>query len=164
MEDIEKPNRKKFQKSLLIISISIGILIVILINLFWAKVNLVNTNDFIYVKHIESGTLLKLEKAETSYEHARGLMYRTDLQDNEGMIFIFDNSKIRNFWMLNTPQSLDMIFLDENFKIINFYLHTIPNQTETLYYSNAPAKYVLEIKSGFIEKVNLKNSDTFEII
>jgi uncharacterized membrane protein (UPF0127 family) len=88
-------------------------------------------------------------------------MFRTNLNQNDAMLFIFDEPTIQTFWMLNTPTSLDIIFLDQNYRVINYFQNTIPNQTHTRYSSKAPSQYVLETKTGFVEQSGLKVGDVF---
>lgn len=90
----------------------------------------------------------KLEVADEPKERAEGLMARTDIEDNEGMLFIFNDSAERSFWMKNTPTSLDILFFDENFNLITLHESTIPNNTEILYPSGGDAMYVVELKAG----------------
>lgn len=88
-------------------------------------------------------------------EHAReqGLMYRTELADNHGMLFSFPDTEPRTFWMKNTLIPLDMIFLDENKKVVSITSYANPCEdasgvTCARYQSGLPAKYVLELKAG----------------
>lgn len=54
----------------------------------------------------------ELEVADDADERSRGLMHRTDMPDNRGMIFVYGADKRISMWMANTPRSLDMVFLD----------------------------------------------------
>jgi uncharacterized membrane protein (UPF0127 family) len=84
-----------------------------------------------------------------------GLMFVKNLPQNLGALFRMPDKKIHKFWMKNTYVSLDVIFLDQNFKIVGFIENTIPLNL-SLVYVNHPSKYVIEIKSGFIKKNNIK--------
>jgi uncharacterized membrane protein (UPF0127 family) len=53
-----------------------------------------------------------LEIVDTPETRAQGLMFRTDLTADQGMLFLFDDVAPRTFWMMNTPLSLDMLFFD----------------------------------------------------
>ena len=88
-----------------------------------------------------------IELADTPYERQTGLMYRTEMNSNNGMLFIFEDIAIRSFYMKNTLISLDLIFLNESLEIISIYKNTTPYDESSIP-SLAPAKYVLELRSG----------------
>ena len=88
-----------------------------------------------------------IELADTPYERQTGLMYRTEMNSNNGMLFIFEDIAIRSFYMKNTLISLDLIFLNKSLEIISIYKNTKPYD-ESIIPSLAPAKYVLELLSG----------------
>lgn len=94
------------------------------------------------------------EVAESYYSQAKGLMYRENLAENEGMFFVYKDEKIRNFWMKNTPLSLDIIYFNEQLQIIKIHSWTTPF-SEQLYSSIRPAQYVLEVNGGFTERYHI---------
>lgn len=101
---------------------------------------------------------LEIEIADTEYEQALGLMYRTSMEETQGMLFIFPVEEIRSFWMMNTLISLDMIFLDANRKIVTIHRNT-QTESEQSYRSTKPAKYVLEVIAGFCDKYGIAEGD-----
>lgn len=82
----------------------------------------------------------------------------------EGMLFVFDTESIHTFWMKDMNFDLDMIWLDSDYRIVHIeknvkvssYNREFPNLSKTFSNINTPAKYVLEINSGFVDKMNLK--------
>ncbi len=102
------------------------------------------------------GKKIKVEIADSQAEMEKGLIHRENLGENSGMLFIFPDSEIRSFWMKNTLISLDIIFVDENLEIVDIK-NALPCSSEpcALYTSSLPAKYVLEVNSGFSEQNNL---------
>ncbi len=92
-----------------------------------------------------------VEVAEDDYLRAKGLMFREDLPETQGMLFIFNEEKERYFWMKNTPVSLDIIFVDKAFKIIKIHKDTTP-YSQSNYGSGLPAKYVVEVRAGFTDR------------
>ena len=112
---------------------------------------------------LPDGTAVKVEVAITPEQAERGLMFRENLPENQGMLFIFDKDDMRLFWMKNTLIDLDMIFIDSENKIV-FIAPQVPHS-----YLGAPeeeitqvlgfGKYVLEVNSGFAKKHNLKQGD-----
>ncbi len=107
---------------------------------------------------------LKLEIAKTSAERARGLMFRKNLNEHQGMLFVFPNQGPHAFWMKNTLIPLDMIWLNNKNKIV-YHQDQAPPCHETncpLYQppSSIKARYVIEIKSGLREKLKLVDGQT----
>ena len=105
---------------------------------------------------------LNLQIADSPKEHSQGLMYRHEMPENNGMIFVFDNNDYREFWMKNTYLSLDMAFLDENKQIINIFANTEPLDTEKTYPSTKPARYVIETNAGWFTENDVEEGDYFE--
>ncbi|GAB4288839.1 MAG: hypothetical protein Kow0098_06420 [Ignavibacteriaceae bacterium] len=101
---------------------------------------------------------IDIEIADNEYERQLGLMKRKEMEEKQGMLFIFPQERMQSFWMRNTLISLDMIFVNADKKIV-----TIHKNTETLsdksYPSTAPAKYVIEVVAGFTDKFNINEGD-----
>ena len=97
------------------------------------------------------------EIADDNHEREIGLMFREKLDENNGMLFIFDNEVYQTFWMKNTLIPLDMIFIDKEMKIVNIK-SAVPCQEDpcVLYKSSKPAKYVLEVNGNFTIRNNIK--------
>ncbi|MFL1897402.1 DUF192 domain-containing protein [Aquimarina sp. 2-A2] len=102
---------------------------------------------------------LSIEIADNPYERETGLMYRKTMEQNQGMLFISEESKPQNFYMKNTLIPLDIIYIDENQKIVSFQRNAKPND-ETSLPSGLPAKYILEVNAGLSKKWNLKEGDS----
>jgi uncharacterized membrane protein (UPF0127 family) len=96
----------------------------------------------------------RVEVAVTPEEHARGLMYRSRLATDAGMIFVFDESSVQRFWMKNTLIPLDMIFIGKNRKIVGIVEDAAP-ETETERMVGAPSQYVLEIGGGLSAQLGI---------
>ncbi|WP_458627463.1 DUF192 domain-containing protein [Winogradskyella sp. PC D3.3] len=101
---------------------------------------------------------IDIEIADDEYSTQTGLMYRTELQNNHGMLFIFPNVQMRSFYMKNTKIPLDIIYIDEALSIVSFQKNAKP-MDETSLPSEAPAKYVLEINAGLSDEWQLAVGD-----
>ncbi len=104
-----------------------------------------------------------IEIAETEYETQTGLMYRESMEENQGMLFVFDDVARHSFYMKNTQIPLDIIYLDENRKIASFQKNTKPFD-ETGLPSQVPIKYVLEINGGLSDKLGMQIGDSIAYI
>jgi uncharacterized protein len=103
-----------------------------------------------------------VEVAETPETWARGLMERSTLAPNAGMLFIFSDVAPRAFWMMHTLIPLDMLFIDADGHIINIQDSAPPCEPPRrcpTYHSTAPAKYVLEIAGGRAQALGIQAGD-----
>jgi hypothetical protein len=91
-----------------------------------------------------------LEEARTPAERAKGLMYRTALKANHGMIFIYAEETVVPIWMKNTYIPLDIIWINKDNRIIDIQ-SGVP-QSELIHYPLGQAKYVIELNKNQAEK------------
>jgi uncharacterized protein len=110
------------------------------------------SSDRIYIDTID------IEFADNDYERSQGLMYRTEMEENQGMLFVFPYEESQSFFMKNTIISLDMIFINSNLEIVTIHKNTVPYSLESSA-STAPAQYVLETIAGYTEKYNINVGD-----
>ncbi|MDX1364981.1 DUF192 domain-containing protein [Arenibacter latericius] len=101
---------------------------------------------------------LDIEIAESEYETATGLMYRSSMAPKQAMLFLFDDLEMRSFYMKNTEIALDIIFIDENNKIVSIQKNAKPFD-ETGLSSLVPAKSVLEVNAGKSDEWGLEVGD-----
>lgn len=126
--------------------------------------NPITDESIAIVKHLNSNTLLELEVAATSQKRQAGLMNRTELDSNKGMLFIFSSEQPLSFWMKDTSISLDIIFLNKDLKVISISSNTKTQQTTEIYNSNGLAQYVIETVAGWAESTNVEIGDSFEVV
>lgn len=110
---------------------------------------------------VESSTgahFFEVELALTPEARARGLMYRTELAPDKGMLFVFEDSVPRSFWMRNTYIPLDIIFIRLDGKILNIVREARP-RTETPRQSIGSAIAVFEIAGGRARELGIKAGD-----
>jgi len=104
---------------------------------------------------------LDIEIADTEYEIQTGLMYRENMKNSQGMLFVFDDVSEHSFYMKNTQFSLDIIYIDEHLKIASFQKNTIPFN-ETSLPSGVPIQYVLEVNGGLSDTWGLQIGDSIQ--
>jgi uncharacterized membrane protein (UPF0127 family) len=88
-----------------------------------------------------------VEVVRTDAERARGLMFRTQLPESAGMLFVFDETGEHAFWMKNTLIPLDMIFIDDAGRVTGVVERATPGSLEPR--SGGPSRYVLEVNGGW---------------
>lgn len=98
---------------------------------------------------------IMVEIAENDYQQGKGMMFREDIPDNQGMLFTYEDELQRFFWMKNTKVSLDIIFVDATFKIVKIYKNTLA-LSENIYPSGVPVKLVVEVRAGFSDRHQLE--------
>ncbi len=103
--------------------------------------------------------VVEVEIAATHDARTRGLMWRKELADGKGMLFIFKQQQPLTFWMKNTLIPLDMIFIDQELKIAGVVENAEP-KTFTSRGVGSPSMFVLEVPGGWAAKKALKPGST----
>ena len=93
---------------------------------------------------------IRAEVASTQAEREHGLMGRTRLTQNAGMLFVFPETDFYAMWMKNTPLPLSVAFIDEQGAIINI-AEMVPH-SEKLHSAKRPAKFALEMPAGWFDR------------
>lgn len=101
---------------------------------------------------------VQVEVADSDIEQQIGMMYRTKSSDDQAMLFIFRDSRLRSFYMKNTYVSLDIIFLSTSQHVVSIAENAVPLSMELLW-SNAPSQYVVEVPAGFALRYGIKVGD-----
>ncbi len=111
---------------------------------------------------------IQLEVAQSDHEIQRGLMYRTSLGKDAGMVFLFTPPRGVRFWMYHTLIPLDMLFIKDG-KIIKIIEHVPPCKSENP--KNCPTyppdkdvvvDQVIELNGGYCKNHNVKEGDSVE--
>jgi len=115
-----------------------------------------NDTSLVFIQNKDTlSPIFEIELADTDYKKQVGLMHRTAMKDHQGMLFVYKDERPRpNFYMKNTYISLDLIYLNSDFEIVDLNLNTSPGDVSPIP-SEAASKYVLEVKSGTVERMNL---------
>ena len=115
---------------------------------------------------IESGGKahhFRAEYASKWPDLTKGLMFRTELGPDEGMLFdyhgIYREPEQLSYWMKNTVIPLDIIFIGGDGRIVNIAAKAVPYSTESLH-SDGPAIAVIEIPGGRAAELGIKAGDT----
>ena len=108
-------------------------------------------------------TQFEAEIADTPEARAVGLMYRTEMADDHGMLFDFGVTRPVTMWMKNTPLSLDMIFADEKGTVLFVAADTIPF-SEDIVSAPVPVRSVLEVIAGTANRLGIKPGDRIESV
>lgn len=99
-----------------------------------------------------------IEVADTDERRALGLMYRTSMPPDAGMLFDFKQDQPVSMWMRNTRIPLDMLFIARDGRVVNIAQRTVPFSEATIP-SSGPVRAVLELNGGTAERLGLKPGD-----
>lgn len=122
-----------------------------------------------------AGETFSLEVAADDASRERGLMGRTEIPTDEGMIFIFPRAERRSFWMGHCLIDIDVMFLNEAGRVVAVHAMTAeppqgPNESDAAYRdrmpdypSGAPAQFAIELRSGTIERLGIEIGDRIDL-
>jgi uncharacterized protein len=106
---------------------------------------------------------VRVEVADDLAEQAKGLMYRTTLGENRGMLFVYPDERELSFWMKDTLIPLSIAFIDSERRIIDIQDMKPLDDEPPHYVSAEPAQYALEVNQGFFEKGGVKVGDRVDV-
>ena len=116
---------------------------------------------------LPDGFKVTAQLALTPEEHGKGLMFVKDLPQNRGMLFVFDDDGVKDFWMKNTYIDLDMVFISRDMKAGRIF-HRVPKSfagepEAEVARAGAPARFVLELAGGAAHAHGLKPGSKVKI-
>lgn len=109
----------------------------------------------------EPRATVNVELAQTNAQRERGLMYRSELAPDAGMLFVFKAPSHVSFWMHNTQIPLDMIFAGSDRRVIGIIANAEPYSDASLDVSGN-SQYVLEVNGGFCKRHGIRVGDRLE--
>jgi uncharacterized membrane protein (UPF0127 family) len=114
---------------------------------------------------------LQVQIADTKPLQTRGLMFQEKMPYDQGMLFVFEGEDARSMWMLNMQFALDLLWLDSDGNVVHIEKDAQPCksalETMACTFTNGngkPAKYVLEVTSGFVDMFNITENSKLQII
>lgn len=125
------------------------------------------TDTFVSPDGLPTGTVsigqdtFDVEFALTRQTRMRGLMGRRSLDENAGMLFVFDRDQVLSFWMYNTLIPLDIAFIRADLTISS--IDTMEPLTTTSHRSIEPVRYALEARAGEFDRRGIGPGDTLSI-
>lgn len=104
-----------------------------------------------------SGKLLNIELAQTPVQRSRGLMWREHLENDAGMLFIFERPEQLCFWMRNTLIPLSIGFFDAQFTLLQ--MSDMQPLSDETHCSDKPVRYALEVNQGWFDRQQIRVQD-----
>lgn len=96
----------------------------------------------------DNGAEFSVEVADTLAERQVGLGEHTSLDNDKGLLFIFEESAEHGFWMKDMDFSIDIIWMDENRRIVHIEENVSPSSYPEIYRPSTNAAFVLELYTG----------------
>lgn len=100
----------------------------------------------------------KVELAKTPAQMTQGLMFRTSLAPDAGMLFEYQQPTAATMWMRNTLIPLDMLFVDARGRIVNIHERAVP-QSLDLIAAAEPVRAVIELNGGTAARLGIEPGD-----
>ena len=100
----------------------------------------------------------RVYEARSPEERSRGLMFVTDLDPDEGMLFDSGGIEPASMWMRNTPLPLDMLFVRADGSIARIERETVP-YSRKLIHSGVPVRAVIELNGGIAAELDIRAGD-----
>lgn len=104
---------------------------------------------------------IDVEVAIKPEEQMRGLMFRKEMDEDRGMLFLYSYESKQSFWMANTLIPLDIAFIESKGQIDTIYRYAKPLDSTSLP-SRKKIKFVVETNGGFSDKHGIKEGDLIE--
>lgn len=150
-------------KSLMRCSLRFGsVVLMVALACSWIQAAAETPSDQWILIKTPKGDVIQAELADTIQKRAQGLMYRTTLARDRGMLFTFGDSQLWAIWMKNTRIPLDILWLDEKKAIVhiekNIPICTRVDDGCPTYQPNQNAAYVLELAAGVADELKLTRS------
>ena len=129
------------------------ITVFVAIGLFWvySRHEAANPLALVYLNNMP----VSVELAQTNQSRSRGLMFRSRLASDSGMLFIYDAPEKLRFWMKNTPLDLDIGFFSADGRLLHIERMSAFDE-KTVHVAKSPAKYALEMNRGWFTENNIE--------
>lgn len=100
----------------------------------------------------------RVELAETPAQMIQGLMFRTSLAPDAGMLFDYKQPTAATMWMRNTLIPLDMLFVDAQGRIVNIHERAVPQSLDVIA-AAGPVRAVIELNGGTAARLGIEPGD-----
>ena len=158
MSCYKKPQSFIFNMTILLILLSIVYCLPTVITGCEKNVYALNANNVSSSSVKIKDLIIHVDLAKTPEQQAKGLSIKNTLNENEGMLFIFDTPKEYSFWMKDMKFPIDIIWIGSDNKIVHIEKNLPPCTFFlicTSYSPHANSKYVLEVPSNYTAKNNI---------
>jgi len=151
---------EKYRKNQIIWRTSIIGVLVLLIIMSFLQIVANKTVESVSAIKIDEKTF-SVELAVTKDERELGLSGRNYLENDRGMLFIFDKPDIQRFWMKDMNFSIDIIWISSDFEVVGIERSASPETFPEIFSSPEPVSFVLEVNSGKASDIKIGDEVIF---
>ena len=105
------------------------------------------------------GQSMNVAVADTEQLRTQGLSGRQSIAPFDGMLFVFDSSGTYSFWMKDMSFPIDIVWIDDQYRVVDFIKNLSPNTFPAAFSPQGNSRYVLEMPTGTVSKINLQKGD-----
>jgi len=154
--------QKKHTTLFLFLIIAIGLILVISFN---ANKAFITQKDILKPRAIViEGQTINIEVVDRGDSRLKGLSGREILEDDTGMLFVFDESAQHGIWMKDMRFAIDIVWISQNFQVVAIAERISPDTYPQVFTPEIPARYVLELSSGKVDSIDFSVGDTITFI
>ena len=127
----------------------------------YTRYHVKNIDSIVYAKKIVhiGGSNVTLDVADTDKLRERGLSYRKMIDQNTGMLFVFERSGIYKFWMKDMNIPIDIVWLDSNKKIVHIEHSLSPDTYPQAFGPDINTQWVIELPAGAVKQEDVSVGD-----
>ncbi len=152
------------KKSILIVFVMLLIAFAAMFAFVASKTNILSKNHSASAREAKIGSAdITLEFAQTPYELEHGLSDRPSLPEQSGLLFIFREPGLYNFWMKDMHFPLDIFWINSAHQVIAIDENVAPSTYPHTFAPPSPVLYVLEANAGFASTYNVAIGDSLQI-
>lgn len=141
-----------------IIGVGLAVLVAVHASLAGAQAPVTFEESTLVIETRTGAHEFQVELAITPEQRSRGLMFRTELAPDAGMLFLGASDRVQTMWMANTVLPLDMLFIEADGTIATIAENTIPFSREIIS-SRRPVRAVLELNAGTVRRLGIRVGD-----
>lgn len=113
--------------------------------------------------HLRSNLAVTVDVADSDEERIKGLSGSDPLPANHGLLFIFNADGYPAIWMKDMNYAIDIIWIDREGTIVSIAPSVQPDSYPQIFKPAQPARYVLEMKAGYVDERNVQAGDQTDI-
>lgn len=139
--------------------VSVGLALVVFAVLGFVNFTVTKSRESLPPEVRINGMVVSVTVAQDEASRERGLSGRSELPENEGMLFVFERAATRGVHMKDMQFAIDVVWIGSDQRVLGIIQDLRPDTYPTIFFSPAPILYALEVRSGWVERHRIKTGD-----